>query len=79
MAQEKFHRHTAIKVAIIDLLNSVYFQEDDDTPNYLLTAAEQKIYRVNVLGTVLNIETVGSITNFLLDDGTGKIAGRNKR
>ena len=69
-----FSRQTAIKMSIKDILNCKYVSsEEDDTPNYLLTKNEIKIFRVNILAIILKKEIQGTITNFLIDDGTENI------
>ncbi len=72
-----FKRHVATKVLIRQLLEGEYIQESDFIPNYLLTANQQRIYRLNVMAAILQKEMRGSITDLYLDDGTGKIAVRS--
>lgn len=69
-------RHTAKKVRIADLLEGSFTQDGPDEPGYVLTAANQKITRSKLLAIVLAIEQVGSMTNILIDDGTGNITVR---
>ena len=71
-----YDRQIALKIAVQELLNSQYIQENEQTPNYLLTDSNQKIYRLNVMGIILGKEKQGAITNLLFDDGTGKITLR---
>lgn len=71
----EFQRHTAIKTTIKQILESTS-QKDENEVTYSLTTTQERLYRVNVLGTILQRETVGSINNFLVDDGTGKITIR---
>jgi RPA family protein len=73
---EKFTRHPAIKVLMISVNKGKYIQEDDKNPNYLLMDGV-KTYRLNAIAAVVQKEEVGSITNMLLDDGTGKIVMRS--
>jgi RPA family protein len=53
-----------------------YVEEDEQTPNYFLAQDGRKIYRLNVVGIIIDKQKQGSITNFLLDDNTGKIIMR---
>ena len=68
-----YQRYVAIKTTIKVLLEGEYKQENEETPNYLLTIGQEKIFRMNLMATILNKEIQGNITNFLLDDGSGKI------
>jgi len=74
---KSFERQTALKTTIQELLLGEYIQEDENTPNYLLTKSGIKIYRCNLMAIILNKEQQGSITNILVDDGTGKITLRS--
>ena len=69
-------RFPAIKVFIHQLLAGFFHQEEPNLPLYVLMPNGEKLYRVNIVGTILNIEKVGSITNIFIDDGTGKIIVR---
>lgn len=73
---QTFQRHCAIKVSIKELVDGTYVTEQENNPNYLRTAAGQILYRVNVVGIILEKKEQGSITTFTLDDGTGTIAAR---
>ncbi|MEK6969895.1 MAG: OB-fold nucleic acid binding domain-containing protein [Nanoarchaeota archaeon] len=66
-------RFFAVKTTIKNLLLSEYLEGEDQKPSYLLTLEQQKIFRFNILATVVNREQQGAITNFLIDDGTEKI------
>lgn len=74
--QNNYNRPTAVKITILDILNGEYVQENEQNPNYLLTTNKQKVYRINLFATILSKELQGSITNFLIDDGTGTIVLR---
>lgn len=71
-------RQTAMKIAVVDLIQGEYIKASEEfTPNYILTRAQEKVSRVNVIGVILNVD----ITNpqqqlFTLDDGTGTITAR---
>lgn len=76
MELKTYDRQIAIKTPIQTLLLGDYIREKEQEPNYLLTKEQEKIYRINLMGVVLTKELQGSITNILLDDGTGKIVLR---
>jgi len=76
MESTKFLRHTAIKTLIHTLLSGNFVQEDEQNQNYFLTEQKEKLYRINVIGIIVHKETVGSITNLLIDDGSGSIPVR---
>jgi RPA family protein len=73
MTSDIYKRKIAKKITINCLINSEFVQQDDY--NYLLLDGE-KIYRFNLMCNILNIEKKGSITNILVDDGTGNIVVR---
>jgi len=73
--ENNFQRQVAVKTTIQEILKSPVVQDDPTQPFYLQSAGK-KMYRVNVLGIVVHKEVLGSITNFQIDDGTGKIIGR---
>jgi RPA family protein len=73
---KKFQRNIAIKLLIQDINNGTYHKEKEDEPNYLSTINGQSIYRVNLMGIVVYKEITGSITSFLIDDGSGQIHSR---
>ncbi|MBU0456519.1 MAG: hypothetical protein ABH824_01755 [Nanoarchaeota archaeon] len=72
-----FIRHPAVKTTIKRLIVGEYVQENDFSPNYLLTKDDQKIYRLNIMAIIVNKESQGSITNILVEDGTEKIIIRS--
>jgi RPA family protein len=76
MAETTFIRHVAIKTTLLNVIKGEYIQESEEQPNYLLIAGTQKVFRLNIIATILNKERLGSITNLLIDDGTGKISLR---
>lgn len=69
-------RLVAAKIAIQELLEGTYVQEQDLRPNYLLTLDNRKIYRLNVMATVVRKELRGNTFNLYVDDGTGNIVVR---
>ncbi len=74
---KNFERQIALKTTIKELLSGDYIQEDENTPNYLLSKSGTKIYRCNLMAIILGKEQQGSITNILVDDGTAKITLRS--
>ncbi|MDP3990151.1 MAG: OB-fold nucleic acid binding domain-containing protein [archaeon] len=76
MVEDKITRATAIKTAIIELNRGEFVQEKEQNPNYLKMLDSRIVYRINVLGIIANKDKVGSMTNMLLDDGTGQITLR---
>ncbi len=75
--KNNFVRPPAIKISIKESLSFEYVQENEKEPNYILGSNKEKIYRINIIGIVLSIEKIGSITNVLLEDGTGNIILRS--
>jgi len=73
---ESFTRHPAVKILISDLNKGDYIQNNEQSPNYL-ELKDKKIYRLNLIAALVEKEVIGSITNLLLDDGTGKIILRS--
>ncbi len=72
-----FVRQVACKLSLNGVIKGELVKGDDDSPNYLFTSDKKKIYRLNLIGIIINKEKVGSITNILLEDGTGKIIVRS--
>ncbi len=68
-----YQRQAAIKTSVKIILEGEYRQENEETPNYLLTSRGERIFRLNLMATILNKEIQGNITNFFLDDGSGQI------
>lgn len=76
--QKPQKRLIAAKISISDLINSKYIKNDGLNPNYIETAYGNKIYRVNIIGTIV----FKSIDRFeyetlIIDDGTGRIFTRS--
>jgi RPA family protein len=76
-SEKKYLRQIAVKIKIKELVNGKYVQNSDQEPNCLVTQNDKKIFRANVMAIVISKEKIGSITNFLLDDGSGKIVLRS--
>lgn len=66
----------AVRLTIQNILQGTYIQESEQNPNYLLLENNQKVYRLNVVAVVLDQQKIGSLTNLLVEDGTGKIVVR---
>jgi RPA family protein len=71
-----FMRQVARKTQISEIVTGEYIQETEQAANYLLTKNQEKLYRVNLIGIVIDKEKSGSITNMLLDDGSGQLSLR---
>ncbi len=71
-----FFRFPATKVSVLDLEEGEYIEEKEQNPNYLLIRENQKIFRINIIATLVHKEMKGSISSMLVDDGTGKIVMR---
>lgn len=71
-----FYRYPAVKITIKELEESNYVEEQNQNPNYIFTLNRKKIFRVNVLATVVHKEQRGTINNLFIDDGTEKITVR---
>ncbi len=69
-------KQCAVPLSIIHLLRGTYIQESDINPNYLLVEDSQKVYLLNVVGVVVDIQKKGSLTNILIEDKTSQIAVR---
>lgn len=65
-------RLVAFKVNIKDILSANFVKEEGWNPNYL-ELGDKKISRVNLMGTITNIETNEQNMRILLDDGSASI------
>lgn len=75
MEKEKFNRFVALKIKIRSINQGKFVSAGENEPNYLLSE-NQKLYRMNVVAAVVGKEKQGSITNIILDDGSGRIVVR---
>lgn len=73
---KSFFRFPAEKVAIRELEEGEYIEEKEQDPNYVVAYGHKKIFRANVIATIIHKELRGSATSILIDDGTGKIVLR---
>ncbi len=72
-----FIRFVAVKCTLGKINAGTFIQEDEQSSNYVQMSGGERIFRVNVMGIIVNKEKRGNITNLLLDDGTGKIILRS--
>jgi len=70
---KSFFRFPAEKISIQELEEGEYVEENDQGPNYLLINENRKIFRINIIATLVHKELRGSVTSILIDDGSGKI------
>jgi RPA family protein len=75
--KKDYVRQIAVKITIQKINRGNYIQTSEQEPNYLVSSDNQKIYRLNLFAIVLKKEELGSITNLLIDDGTGQITLRS--
>ena len=76
--QETAKRQVAYKVKIADIINNRYVKEEGWLPNYI-AVGNIKVSRVNILGVIVSKDSQDSdkpSQNFILDDGSGRIALR---
>lgn len=73
---KSFFRFPAEKVSIKELEEGKHIEEKEQNPNYILINEDKKIFRINVMATLVHKELRGSVTSILIDDGTGKIIMR---
>ncbi len=71
-----YARYVAVKTSISQILQGSLIQEPDE-PSYLQTTDGHRLFRVNIMASVLSREKNGSVTSLLLDDGTGQITLRS--
>ncbi len=74
--EQKNQRQIAYKILLSTIIDHEYVIEKEQEPNYLKIASDIKIYRANIIAVVVGKEKIGMITNYLLDDGSGKITAR---
>ena len=75
-----YKRQPATIVQIIDIIQSSYVKQEGWDPNYINTPFGQKVYRVNIIGVVVEEPVVVPELNQFsctIDDGTGKILVRS--
>ena len=72
----KYFRYVAKKIIIKDIFLANYIQGTDNEPSQLVLNNDIKIFRINLIAIVIKKEIIGSITNVVLDDGSGNIIVR---
>lgn len=75
--KQDFRRQVAIKLWISDLLNGQYIKEEGLRPNYVILKDGRKVSRINILGTVVSINTDTGYRNCYIDDSSGKLSVRS--
>jgi len=70
---KSFFSFPAEKVSIQELEEGEYMEEKEQNPNYITINGNKKIFRINIIATLVHKELRGSVTSMLVDDGTGKI------
>lgn len=73
---DKQKRQIAYKIRIKDILRGKYVKDEGWNPNYIELNGK-RISRVNIIGTIVSKENMGSFWSVLLDDGTEKINARS--
>lgn len=70
-------RQVAYKTCIKELVEGSYVKQEGWQPNYILTKYGKKISRVNLMATVITIQSDKTPKTMLVDDGTGSITLRS--
>lgn len=73
---KSFFRFPAEKLSIQELEEGEHIEEKEQNPNYVIIGENKKIFRINIIATLVHKELWGSVTSILIDDGTGKIVVR---
>ena len=76
MNEKNNQRATAHKLLVCDILSATYQKPENEDANFLLIE-NKKINRINLIGIIVQKESLGNITNLLLDDGSGRIIVRS--
>ncbi|MBT4445871.1 hypothetical protein HOA92_04180 [archaeon] len=76
MAEKKSFRAAAKIVLISELYNGEYIQGDENSASYLKLNNDLQIIRVNLIGTIVMQESLGSINVLKIDDGSDIISLR---
>lgn len=75
---ETSKRQIAYKIRIVDINNNSYVKEEGWLPNYI-AVGNIKVSRINIMGVIVSKDSHESgvpSQNFILDDGSGRIALR---
>ena len=75
---ESQKRQVAYKVSIRDISEGSYVKQEGWKPNYILTKNDKKVSRINLLATIISIDSTSPAQiNITVDDGTGSISIRS--
>ena len=69
-------RQVAVKITIKEVLEGTFIQEDNQSSPELILPSMQRVFRLNIMGILLQKERVGNITTLWIDDGSGKMPVR---
>src|SRR3989338_1707995 len=69
-------RQVAVKITIKEVLEGTFIQEDNQSSPDLILPSMQRVFRLNIMGILLQKERVGNITTLWIDDGSGKMPVR---
>tara|TARA_Y100000310_G_C20640166_1_gene793450 strand:- start:105 stop:854 length:750 start_codon:yes stop_codon:yes gene_type:complete len=75
--KKKFVRHFACKTRIKSLFENEYIIGNEENPNHFIDEGGTPQYRINIMAIILSKEKRGSISNILIDDGSGQIYVRS--
>lgn len=67
------NRAPAIKTSSVEISSGEFYPGDEQNSAYLLTSSGKKLFRVSFFATILQKETIGSVTTFYVDDGLGQL------
>ena len=70
--EPSFKRFCAVKLSVKDIVDGDIHQQDESSGTYLLVN-NAPVYRVNLIGVIVHKDVAGSVTYFLIDDGTERI------
>ena len=71
--KKSLFRFPAVKVSIKEIEEGEYVEDQEQNPNYIIIKNDYKIFRINLIATLVYKEIRGSISSILIDDGTAKI------
>ncbi len=75
MAEQQYVRQTAHIISAGEFLTLPFVKKEGMEPSYLLSHTQERISRVNILGTVLEIQDEVN-PSIIVDDGTGRLRAR---
>jgi len=74
--EKQFIRQTAVRTTIQEIGHSTFVNTDPEIPHHIQTLHHGKVFRINVIGIIIQKEKIGSITNMLIEDQTGQMIAR---